>query len=318
MQVSKVSRLITASAATVSYEGNTKVFAAGSPEYEKVKQLVRDNDEQGLIDLLTSFKREVEGAYDGFKVQDDIVYINDEPLPRALGKMILDFAREKLPYEPLKRFWERLLNNPSNTAVQRLFECLEHNNHPLMDDGRFLAWKRVNKDFRDIHTGKFDNSPGTVVEIRRNQVDEDMDVTCSYGLHVASYDYARNKYSSTSDDVLLEVAVDPADVVAIPRDYNSQKMRLCKYEVLRACQEEDKRKLYGADDPVGNECPDCHEDFNDCICDHDEEDDNICPDCGNPYDYCACDMDDDDDEVCPDCGQEWDDCECDKNDLQGA
>jgi len=31
---------------------------------------------------------------------------------------------------------------------------------------------------------------------------------------------------------MLEVKIDPADVVAIPTDYNNAKMRICKYEVL--------------------------------------------------------------------------------------
>lgn len=34
------------------------------------------------------------------------------------------------------------------------------------------------------------------------------------------------------DDVLLEVKIHPKDVVAIPTDYNQQKMRVCEYTVL--------------------------------------------------------------------------------------
>ncbi len=31
---------------------------------------------------------------------------------------------------------------------------------------------------------------------------------------------------------LIEVAVNPADVVSVPYDYNQQKCRCCRYEVL--------------------------------------------------------------------------------------
>lgn len=63
----------------------------------------------------------------------------------------------------------------------------------------------------------------------RNQVNEDSSQTCSYGLHVANFEYATNFYS---DGVMLECEVNPADVVSIPTDYNQSKMRVCRYKVL--------------------------------------------------------------------------------------
>jgi hypothetical protein len=79
-----------------------------------------------------------------------------------------------------------------------------------------------------------DNSVGNVVEIPRNQVDEDSNRTCSHGLHVANWNYAHTQFASSdaSSDIMLEVEVNPADVVAIPTDYNNAKMRVCKYKVL--------------------------------------------------------------------------------------
>jgi hypothetical protein len=68
-------------------------------------------------------------------------------------------------------------------------------------------------------------------------VDEDPNNTCSYGLHVANWDYAYNNYGGKSD-IMLEVEVDPADVVAIPVDYNQSKMRVCKYKVINVVSQE--------------------------------------------------------------------------------
>lgn len=269
----KIARIITPGSATISCSGNTKTFMAGTAEYDKVKELVKAGDEAGLIDLLSNFKNKIESKCKDFRVEDDVVFIKgvdgtEESLPAVLGERLIQFADEGLPYQPIINFWNRLMKNPSYTAVQRLFECLEVNKHPLNSDGKFLAWKKVRSNFRDIHSGKFDNSPGTIVSVRRNQVDEDPDRTCSFGLHVASYDYANNHYGS-DNDVLLEVLVDPADVVAVPRDYNSQKLRVCKYEVVQTCKTENKSQLYDYDNY--DECRDCGELLDDCCCDDDED-----------------------------------------------
>ena len=49
----------------------------------------------------------------------------------------------------------------------------------------------VRSDYKDVHSGTFDNSVGQVLEMPRNQVDEDKDRTCSAGLHFCSYDYLK-------------------------------------------------------------------------------------------------------------------------------
>ena len=56
---------------------------------------------------------------------------------------ILDFMREGLPYKPLTRFVEKLMENPSRRAVNELYAFLEHKNMPLTPDGNFLAYKGV-------------------------------------------------------------------------------------------------------------------------------------------------------------------------------
>jgi hypothetical protein len=66
----------------------------------------------------------------------------------------------------------------------------------------------------------------------RSQVDDDPNNTCSYGLHVGAWDYVKG----FNNGVILEVEVNPEDVVTIPYDYDSQKMRVCKYKVLTATE----------------------------------------------------------------------------------
>jgi len=86
----------------------------------------------------------------------------------------------------------------------------------------------VRSDFTDCHTGKFDNSPGQVVTMPRNEVNEDKDQTCSSGLHFCSLSYLSSFYG----DKVVILKINPRDVVSIPSDYNNAKGRCCRYEVI--------------------------------------------------------------------------------------
>jgi bifunctional DNA-binding transcriptional regulator/antitoxin component of YhaV-PrlF toxin-antitoxin module len=83
--------------------------------------------------------------------------------------------------------------------------------------------------------------------MKRSEVDDDPAVTCSRGLHVAAFPYARDFYPNGK---MMEVKVNPMDVVAVPDDYNAQKMRVCKYVVLRECEgpRPDQEVIYKYDD----------------------------------------------------------------------
>ena len=62
----------------------------------------------------------------------------------------------------------------------------------------------------------------------RYRVNLNRSESCSYGLHVASCYYAQ----AFTGDTLIEVSVNPDNVVAVPTDCNQQKMRVCEYTVL--------------------------------------------------------------------------------------
>lgn len=130
----------------------------------------------------------------------------------------------------LINFMERLMENPSNRAVRELYGFLEASDIQITQDGHFIAWKLVRDDYKDIYTGTMDNSPGTEVRVPRNTVDEDSSRTCSTGLHCCSAGYL-SQYGP-NDSRIVSVLVDPKDVVAIPQDYSSQKMRCAGYIVL--------------------------------------------------------------------------------------
>lgn len=131
----------------------------------------------------------------------------------------------------LVSFLENLMLNPSYRAVNELYGFLEANCIELTPDGHFIAFKKVRANYFDIHSNTMDNSPGQVLRVMRSQVDENSERTCSHGLHCCSKSYLP-QFGTSAGNRVVRVKVHPADVVAIPRDYNNSKMRCCGYEVL--------------------------------------------------------------------------------------
>lgn len=241
----QISTMITKNSVTVNFESQTYTILSSDPSYSKMLEAIRAKDYESVRNLVSKAKMIVntgQKTSDGnFEVRDGSVYIDGKEVHGELYKQIMYFMDEKLPFQPLVNFYRKLRKNPSYRVVNSLFSFLEKNKHPITESGNFIAYKRVKQPdsegkMLDIHSGKFDNRPGNTLEMPRNEVNEDPQQTCSYGLHVANWDYAYNKFGSMSD-AMLEVEVDPANVVAIPLDYNESKIRTCRYLVRSVVNE---------------------------------------------------------------------------------
>lgn len=302
----RVSYIITDNNITVNYDGQTHIVPRKDSLASRLIDAIRNKNLDEIPKLVSMAKRVEEFGRGNFQIQNNKILINGREAPPILSGKIIRFMTEGLPVEPLIKFAENLLKNPSYRSVNELFQFLEKNDHPLTDNGCFIAYKKVRDDFKDVHSGTFDNSVGTTVEMPRNQVNEDSTQTCSYGLHVANWDYAHKFYSG---GVMLEVEVNPADVVAIPTDYDQAKMRVCRYTVLSVVDREHSTEttlrttnltapLVPGPEPLDACEADCCEcgyagcDGNDC-----EEEEPECSECGSL-------LNDSEDGICDDCVEE--------------
>ena len=159
------------------------------------------------------------------------VYYKGEPLHNTVTERIIEWIDLTLDPAPMIKFLARLQDNPSKQSRDELMLFLEAGDLPIQEDGRFLAYKVVRNDFKDYFSGKMDNSVGAIVEMERRDVNDNRQQTCSSGLHFCSREYIKSFERSGSKLVLL--AIDPADVVSIPYDYNNAKGRACKYQVIK-------------------------------------------------------------------------------------
>lgn len=198
--------------------------------YEKLKQAIRDNDWDTVKQVVDPAKEILNYGKGLVAIQGSKVFYKDRELRGALTARMIEMYQDGFPVEPLILFMENLMQNPSKRAVEELYGFMEKGNLPLTPDGYFLAYKKVRADFLDIHSGTMSNAPGNVVEMERNDVDDNMNNTCSTGLHFCSKEYLSHFGGSDSRTVILKI--NPRDVVSIPADYNSTKGRACRYEVL--------------------------------------------------------------------------------------
>lgn len=164
-------------------------------------------------------------------IHHGIIMFDGIPVHGTLTTRMLKMIDEQFDVRPMGLFLENLMENPSYRAVNELYEFLEKSQLPITEDGHFLAYKKVRNNFKDIHSGTFDNSPGTRIQMERNTVNEDKNQTCSTGLHFCAYSYL-NHYGNSSDNKILMIKINPKDVVSIPTDYDDAKGRCCEYVVV--------------------------------------------------------------------------------------
>lgn len=214
----------------ITSDGRQLTVNRENTEFHTVKDMLIERADfseiEERIDMGKKVVRRLEGVqYKNGRLYYDDIEISATMIPRIMQSDLIESTGYT---EALKNFFSRLVENPYREVVDQLYRFLMANSLPITDDGHFLTYKKVRDDYTDVHSGKFDNSVGTVVKIKRIQVTRDPNVTCAPGLHVCSKEYL----GSFGGNLVMVCKVDPADVVSVPTDYNNSKMRVCGYEVI--------------------------------------------------------------------------------------
>lgn len=223
---------------TVVLSGKPVTVSSADEAYAQVEAALKrpDATEEEIQDIIFGKAAKIEKLItdeDDFNLNGGVVTYKGLTLPAVLSERIVSMADEGFDIGPMKRFVENLSQNPSNRVFEQLYGFLEFGKVALTDDGCFLAYKKVRRNYRDIYSGSFDNSVGAKVSVPRVTVDDDPKKTCSRGLHVCSFDYLSEYGGSVQAGYRVMVCkVNPRDVVCIPDDYNHTKMRLCEYTVV--------------------------------------------------------------------------------------
>lgn len=228
---------------TIIWHGQSYTIKKGSPNYAAVKQDIKSGNTSSLTDSLSvsrSFEKMSQGdvSIDG----DQVLYKGEEIHNAAVTKLMdVINSHEHGHSEALDactdisswmKFIDKLMQNPSYNSRNQLYKFLEHRNMPITPEGNVIGYKGVTDDYKDIYSGKFDNSVGVENWMLRNNVDDSVDHGCSAGFHIGSHDYAD---SWGSNGRLMKVEFNPKDAVSVPHCSDYAKLRVCRYKVIGEC-----------------------------------------------------------------------------------
>lgn len=190
------------------------------------------------------------------------VTVNGEPFEGPLADAITKIAAsdnedDGVYLQALARFLEKANSNPSMENSNVLYKWVMNEGLTITPDGDFIGYKAVrNYSIENpndyvfpkgvkIRSSTVDgggtvngvdfpkyvpNWPGALVQMPRDKVDANGNTECSVGLHVGTYKYASGSLMRASS--IMMVKVNPANVVAVSKDYNFQKIRSCEYLVV--------------------------------------------------------------------------------------
>lgn len=234
--------IISDNSITVFLETGPLSIVQDNPNFTKVREALatypHDRESiQLLMDVKTAITSWAEGNVS--IVGDEILY-QGRAVHSHLTERMMKLFSEGFDITPWAKFMENLFQNPSNSAVNELYQWLEVSNMPITPDGHFLAYKKVDDDYTSFYKNRgvdtVLNALHTTVDMPRNEVDDDRDRTCSNGLHFCSYKYLPHYYSGKGRVLVLKI--NPKDVVSIPKDYDNAKGRASSYYIMSEIAEQ--------------------------------------------------------------------------------
>ena len=223
---------------------NPLVAHSSHPNFSEIIVRVMDGDENvvELFDIAQTAATHFERLTERITTANGRLYLDGEEVNNSLATQVVRFLSEGVDnWKPLVRFFENVQANPNEHSREQLFSWLDARDFTITHDGLIVGYKGVastpdgfvsvhsGRAMVDdvVHSGRIPNPIGSVVEMPRGEVHHDPSSGCSVGLHVADFDFA-----SGWGDTLLEIHVNPRDVVSVPTESGWNKIRVCRYIVV--------------------------------------------------------------------------------------
>jgi hypothetical protein len=219
------------------------------PYWNEILEGVQIGDESvlDLFDLSERAAEKLNNLTDNVSVANGRIFFKGDELSGKLAEQVSEFIRQGVEdWKPLVLFLEKLMTNLNEHTREQLYRWISQQNLTITPNGNFIGYKGVNKQTDganityvsvnsgsayvngELVNGNIPNQVGSVISMPRNNVEHDPATGCSTGLHAGVWSYARH----WGNGAILEVEINPADVVSVPTDCNSQKLRVCKYRVV--------------------------------------------------------------------------------------
>lgn len=211
------------------FEGQPVTIYKNDSRFPEVLKCIRDKNWKNLEEVLSVAKIFAKYTSGNIQVFDDHITYKGEKLNNIVAERIFEFIREQLPFEPLVKFLDKLMQNPNPKSIERLYKFMENYKLPITEDGDVIGMKSVTEEFKDHYTGTLDYSVGTTHKIDRSLI-EGGDSECNGpGLHVGAYNYVNNYVYGNA----VLVKFNPKNVCRVPSEANFGKIVVCEFEVIK-------------------------------------------------------------------------------------
>lgn len=212
-------------------EGESDSINVDHKNFLEVRRLVLAGDIEKAIALMSVAAGITKWSGGMLQIEEETVRYAGLALTGKLVDRIISMMSEgDEAFQRFAKFLGLTMEQDSFKTRERLMDFAAHDKLDLNDEGWVVAFKNVNNDYFDKHSGTFDNRIGQSPSMPRSMVDDDHDHQCSTGLHVCSPTYLQGFWGTSGKT--MRVVVDPRDFVAIPYDYNDSKARVCRYTVV--------------------------------------------------------------------------------------
>lgn len=231
----------------------TRSIASNHPNFIALRDYLQAHEDDAdadevlrLVDAGKTAQSALKRLSERIVVEDDTLFFDGDKIDNLLSRQIIRMSNDNdFQTLGLVAFMEKLATNPSKKSRRSLFAYVDRHGFSLTEDGDFLAYKGVTRKFEapegiyhsirtgtasvnDVEfTGPIPQKVGDVVTMPRLTVDEDREVACSEGLHAGTFSYA----TDFGHGHTLQVLINPRDVVAVPKDCDEQKLRVCRYVI---------------------------------------------------------------------------------------
>lgn len=236
----------------VFLDGEMLVADHTHPNFDVIKEKVEKNDETDLarvFDPTVEIARKFEQVTNIISVAGGNVFAHGARIDGAYADLLVEYLDSDASIEEctaLALFLDKTHSNIDEHTRNQLDRWMNSGEGFTIDgNGDIRGYRGLLGDFTSKHAGPgivngvhvnghLDNSPGNVLEMERAKVTNDPRVSCAVGLHVGTFSYAK---SWAGGGKIVEVVVDPRNVVSVPTDAGDRKMRVSKYTVLREVTE---------------------------------------------------------------------------------
>lgn len=223
-----------------------QVAHSSHPNFNAILDGAFDDDPSiiDLFDVAVAASKRFDRLTERITTANGRLYLDGVEVHNSLATQVVRFLNDGVDdWKPLVRFFEHVQSNPNDHSREQLFNWLDRRDFTITDSGLIVGYKGVKKHDDgslwsissgkaivngEVKSGSIPNPLGAIIEMPRDQVQWDPSVGCHTGLHVGDYAYA----SGFAQGALLEVHVNPRDVVSVPTDCDWAKVRCCRYRVV--------------------------------------------------------------------------------------